>query len=347
MKVLVYSAHHYEETALLGFSGEKHKLTFIPRKLSVETADLADGFDAISIFTSDDGSEKVLQRLTRHGIRFIALRSAGFDHVDLDGAALLGIRVANVPEYSPYAIAEHAVAMMMAVNRKIVESRMLMQLQDFRVDSLTGFDVHGKTVGIIGTGKIGIAFASIMNGFGTTILAYDPVENPGSKKFGIIYTTLTDLLQKSDIVSIHCPLNSNTRNLLTREQFSQMKKGTILINTARGGVVKTSDLVEAIEKGILKAVCLDVYENEKGLFFEDHRDDVLKDPLFARLRSFKNVLITGHQAFLTDEAISGIANVTIANLDCWEQARRSPNEIQPVEKVIDESGKLNYEIKNI
>lgn len=334
MKVLVYSAHHYEETALRSFCGEKHNLTFTPHKLNIETVELSDGFDAVSLFTSDDASEKVLQKLRENGVRFIALRSAGYDHVDLEEAAALGIRVANVPEYSPYAIAEHAVAMMMAVNRKIVESRILMQLQDFRVDSLTGFDVHGKTVGIIGTGKIGMAFASIMNGFGTTILAFDPTENPEAKKLGVRYVPLDELLRTSDIVSIHCPLNAATRNLLTKTEFMQMKKGSLLINTARGGVIKTSDLIDAIETGILKAVCLDVYENEKGLFFEDHREDVLKDPLFARLRSFKNVLITGHQAFLTNEAIAGIAKVTIANIDSWQQNRRSQNEITGNAKVI-------------
>ena len=334
MKVLVYSAHQYEEAALRRFSGEKHELFFTPQKLSLETARLAEGFGAVSLFTSDDASEKVLRKLRNLEVRYLALRSVGYDHVDLDEAAAIGMRVANVPEYSPYAIAEHAVAMMMAINRKIVESGMLIQLQDFRVDSLTGFDVHGKTVGIIGTGQIGMAFASIMNGFGTRILAFDPVENPEAKKFGIKYVSLAELLRESDIVSIHCPLNSSTKNLLTKEQFIQMKKGSMLINTARGGVVKTSDLVDAIETGVLKAVCLDVYENEKGLFFEDHREDVLKDSLFARLRSFKNVLITGHQAFLTDEAIAGIARVTIANLDCWQQTRRSPNEVSAEAKVV-------------
>lgn len=334
MKVLVYSSHQYEEAALRRSCGEKHELVLIPHRLNLETAAKAEGFEAVSLFTSDDASEKVLRKLSDLGVRYLALRSVGFEHVDLEEAAVLGMRVANVPEYSPYAIAEHAVAMMMAINRKIVDSRMLMQLQDFRVDLLTGFDIHGKTVGLIGTGKIGMAFASIMNGFGTQILAYDPVENPEAKHLNIKYVSLPELLRESDVVSIHCPLNEATRNLLKKEQFSQMKRGSMLINTARGGVIKTSDLIDAIEAGILKAVCLDVYENEKGLFFEDHREDILKDPLFARLRSFKNVLITGHQAFLTDEAIAGIAKVTIANLDYWQQTRRSPNEITIAANVI-------------
>lgn len=327
MKILFYSAHQYDENALRPISGSQHELVFTPNKLGAGTTHLAKGFDAISLFTSDDASAPILRELAALGIRFIALRSVGFDHVDIEQANALRIRVANVPEYSPYAIAEHAVAMMMAINRKIVESRMLMQLQDFRVDSLTGFDVHGKTVGVIGTGRIGMAFASIMKGFGTTLLAFDPVENPQAKASGIKYVPLEELLRQSDIISIHCPLYTSTRHLLTMAQFRQMKKNAVLINTARGGVIKTSDLVEAIEAGMLKAVCLDVYENEKGLFFEDHRDDVLKDPLYARLRSFKNVLITGHQAFLTNEAIAGIAKVTMANINSWQQEKRSPNDL--------------------
>ncbi len=171
-----------------------------------------------------------------------------------------------------------------------------------------------------------------MKGFQTRIVAYDPVVNPAATALGVRYVSLEELLLQSDIVSIHCPLNAATRNMLTKDQFRLMRPGSILINTARGGVIKTSDLIEAIEEGKPKAVCLDVYENEKGLFFEDHREDVLKDPLFARLRSFKNVLITGHQAFLTNEAIAGIAKVTLANLDAWNEDRRSPNELHVVGK---------------
>lgn len=327
MRVLVFSSHEYDKEALNRVAGDKHKLVFTPDRLDLQTASMAAGFDAISLFTSDDASGEVIEALARNAVKFIALRSVGYDHVDLAEADAHGIAVANVPEYSPYSIAEHAVAMMMAANRKIVESRLLMQMQDFRVDSLTGFDVHGKTVGIIGVGKIGRAFARIMKGFGATLLAYDPFENEEALGLGIKYTSLEDLLTQSDIVSIHCPLNASTRHLLRKPQFEIMKKGAVLINTARGGVVKTTDLIQAIEQKILSVVCLDVYENEKGLFFEDHRDDVLSDPLFARLRSFKNVLITGHQGFLTNEALAGIAKVTISNLDHWQQGRVSPNEV--------------------
>ncbi|MEI9921419.1 MAG: 2-hydroxyacid dehydrogenase [Bacteroidota bacterium] len=335
MKVLVYSSHAYEEVTILKSSDSRHEIVFTKAKLSLATSDLAKGYDAVSLFTSDDASAPVLEKLAKGGVKFIALRSVGYDHVDLDRARTLSIRVANVPEYSPYSIAEHAVAMMMAVNRKIVESRLLMEIQDFRVDTLIGSDIHGKTVGIIGTGKIGVALASIMKGFQARILACDPVVNPSAIELGVKYVSFDELLLQSDIISIHCPLNAATRNMLTKDQFRMMKPEVILINTARGGVIKTTDLIDAIEEGKPKAVCLDVYENEKGLFFEDHREDVLKDPLFARLRSFKNVLITGHQAFLTNEAISGIANVTIANIDAWNEDRHSPNEVHPVEKELE------------
>lgn len=334
MKVLVYSSHAYEEAAIMKSCDSRHEFVFTKLKLNLKTSELAMGYDAVSLFTSDDASPSVLDELAEGGVKFIALRSVGYDHVDLDHAAALSIRVANVPEYSPYSIAEHAIAMMMAVNRKIVESRLLMEIQDFRVDTLIGSDIHGKTVGIIGTGRIGVALASIMKGFQARILAYDPVINPAAIELGVKYVSFDELLLQSDIISIHCPLNAATRNMLTKDQFRMMKPEVILINTARGGVIKTTDLIDAIEEGKPKAVCLDVYENEKGLFFEDHREDVLKDPLYARLRSFKNVLITGHQAFLTNEAISGIANVTIANIDAWDEGCSSPNEVHASEKVL-------------
>ncbi len=325
---MVYSSHGYDRPSLQAAATGKHEMTFTHRHLNSETVSMAKGFDAVAIFTSDDASALMLQKLADAGVRYLALRSSGYDHVDLSEAKRLGIRVAHVPEYSPYAIAEHAVAMMLAANRKLVEAHALIQLQDFRLDTLTGFDVHGKTVGIIGTGKIGMAFASIMKGFGTQLLAFDPIQNPAAPELGIKYTTLDDLLKQCDIISIHCPLTNSTRHLMAKPQFDKMKPGAMIINTSRGGVIKTTDLIDAIERGVVGMACLDVYENEKGLFFEDHRQDVLKDPLFARLRSLKNVMITGHQAFMTNEAIAGITRVTIANLDFWQQGVKSPNELE-------------------
>jgi D-lactate dehydrogenase len=261
------------------------------------------------------------------GVRFISLRSVGFDHVDLIKAAEYGIEVANVPAYSPYAVAEHAVAMLMTLNRKFVLSRSLMHEQDFRLNGLTGFDVHGKTVGIIGTGRIGMAFAKIMKGFGATLLGHDPVVNPEGLTVGVDYVSLEKLLKVSDIISLHCPLNEKTKYLLSNPQFNLIKKGCIIINTSRGGLVQTKDLIDAIESGRLGGACLDVYENEKGLFFEDHRNMIIGDSVYVKLSKLPNVLITGHQAFLTSEALRGIADTTIFNIDCWQHHEKSPHDV--------------------
>lgn len=327
MKVISYSTKVYDRKYLSQAAAGKHDFVFSDKRLTLETAFLAEGCEAVTLFTSDIASGEVLQSLSAIGVKYVALRSAGYDHADLSIAGKLGIRIANVPEYSPYSIAEHAVAMLMAANRKLIESQLLLQLHDFRLDTLVGFDVHGKTVGVVGTGKIGIAFAKIMIGFGAVVLATDPVRNPDVEKLGIKYVPFENLVETSDIISIHCPLNTSTRDLFAAAQFAGMKKGITLINTSRGGIVSTRDLLEAIEKGIIGYACLDVYDKEKGMFFEDHRDTVLTDPEFARLRSYKNVLITGHQSFLTHEALTGIAETTISNIDFWGQGLKSPNEL--------------------
>lgn len=334
MKTFVFSAHPYEIPFLEKAAEGKHDLIFSERKLSAETAALASDCEAIAIFTADDASDIILQKLYTHGIRCIALRSAGYDHVDLVKAKQLGLHVGNVPAYSPYSIAEHAVALLLALNRRIVESQMLMRLQDFRLDTLVGFDIHGKTVGIIGTGTIGMAFAKIITGFGAKIVAFDPVKNNEAEALGIKYVSQDELFRNSDIISIHCPLNASTRYLISKPQLDKTKKGAIIINTSRGGVVNTADLLEALESKHLGGACLDVYENEKSLFFEDHRNVVLKDTLLARLKANKNVILTGHQAFLTAEALKGIADTTIRNLDYWDDNQASPNDLFAVDKVV-------------
>ena len=332
MKVIVYSTKAYDKPYLKKAAGEKHEILFTDKRLTLETASLASGYDAVSLFTSDDASESVLKKLADTGVKYIALRSAGHDYVDLKSATQLGILVANVPEYSPYSIAEHAVTMLMAVNRKILQSQLLMQLQDFRLDNLTGFDIHGKVVGVVGTGKIGMAFVRIMTGFGAIVLASDPVRNPEAETVGVKYVPFTELVKKCDVISIHCPLNDSTRNLFSKLQFSQMRTGSILINTSRGAIINTTDLIESLEKGILGGACLDVYDKERGLFFEDHRNTILQDTAFARLRSFKNVLITGHQAFLTHEALLAIAETTAHNLALWERGLTSANALNFFDK---------------
>jgi D-lactate dehydrogenase len=340
MKVFVYSARPYDQPALQAAAGN-HELLFTDKRLSIETTHFAGGYQAVAIFTSDDASASVLEMLHASGVRYVSLRSVGYDHIDLEKAASLGMRVANVPEYSPYSVAEHGVALLMALNRKLIQGQYLMSTQDFRIDSLKGFDIHGKTAGVIGTGKIGVAFARIMLGFGAKVLAYDPKINKEAVDLGIKYVSLDELLKKSDIVSLHCPLNSSTKHLFSDAQFNHMKKGSIIINTSRGAVVNTIDLINALDRGQLGGACLDVYEFEKGLFFEDRRNDIIQDANFARLRSFTNVIITSHQGFLTSDAINEIAHTTIANIDCWQNGTLCQNELTTIKEEDDESNKIN------
>lgn len=324
--MFVFSARPYDIQALQYAAGN-HELLFTDKRLTSDTAHQASKCQAVSIFTSDDASARVLEKLHACGVRYLLLRSVGYDHVDLEKAALLGMRVANVPEYSPYSVAEHAVAMLMAVNRKLLHGQRLMSLQDFRIDSLKGFDIHGKVVGVIGTGKIGMAFSRIMLGFGARVLACDPRINQEAIDIGIGYESFEGLLRKSDIVSLHCPLTTATRHLISDTQFSWMKPGAILINTSRGAMIHTDDLLMALDSGRLGGACLDVYEFEKGLFFEDHTCDIIHDVTYARLRNFKNVLLTGHQGFLTEDAVEQIAGTTIGNLDCFEKMLPCRNEV--------------------
>lgn len=327
MKVLAYSIHGFDRPTLELAANNKHDLVCTTEQLNSNTVNLSAGFDAVALFTSDNAGAEVLEQLGKRRVKFIALRSVGYEHVDLAAAKSLGIKVANVPEYSPYAIAEHAVALLLALNRKLYASQLLMQMQDFRLDSLVGFDLHGKTVGIIGTGRIGFAFAKIMHGFGCSLLGFDPIEDPSAQNIQLRYCSLDELLEKSDVVSLNCPLNENTKHLISNKQFEKMKDGAILVNTARGGIVNTEALIQNLESGKISGACLDVYEYEKGLFFNDHRTTILKDPLYSRLRSFPNVIITGHQAFLTHEALNGIAKVTIQNIDEWEMKGNCRNEL--------------------
>ncbi len=327
MKTLVFSSYNFDKPFLKEAASNKHDLTFTEKPLRLENVDLAAGYDAVALRSSDDASAPILERLVDLGVRFIALRTVGYDHVDLETAERLGIRIAHVPEYSPYAIAEHGAAMLLMLNRKLYEAQLLMQMQDFRLDSLVGFDLHGKTVGIIGVGSIGFAFAKIMNGFGCKLLAHDPEKHPKSTSVGLEYVSKKELLRKSDIISLNCPLNEQTRYLIGFEEFATMRKGAILVNTARGGIVNTRALIENLKTGHIGGACLDVYEREKGLFFFDHRNTIIQDEMYYTLKSFKNVLMTGHQAFLTNEALAGIAVTTIKNLDIWEAGGTSENEL--------------------
>lgn len=329
MKVAVYSLHKFERPFLEKANGGKHEMYFLDMRLSPETVSLGAGAEAICLFVSDDASAPVLETLHRQGTRFIALRSAGFNNVDLEKATWLGIRVARVPAYSPYAVAEHAVALMLALNRKLIRAHNRVMEQNFSLDGLTGFDMNDKIAGIIGTGKIGAVVARILHGFGCRLLAFDQNENEEIKQqYGVEYTDCMSLCRQSDIITLHVPLTDQTKYLINKFCIDCMKPGVMLINTSRGALVRTSDVIAALKSGHIGYFGMDVYEEEEGLFFEDHSEDILQDDTIARLMTFQNVLITSHQAFLTDTALTNIAETTIYNLDCFEKNTPCENEIK-------------------
>ncbi|MBA9077522.1 2-hydroxyacid dehydrogenase [Rufibacter quisquiliarum] len=329
MHVNVFSAHAFEQEFLLQANQGRHQLQFIPETLSLKNAAKAMGSKAVALFTSDDASLHVLEKLHVLGVHYVALRSAGFDHVNLPKATELKMRVASVPAYSPYAIAEHAVALLLALNRKLVLAHTQIEQNNFSLDNLIGFDLHGKTVGIIGMGKIGGIVARIMHGFGCRVLVYDVVPVTAAAA-PVEQVSMERLLHESDIISLHAPLNEATHYLINRATIAQMKDGVYLINTSRGGLINTEDLVEALKSGKVGAAGLDVYEKEKPLFFKDLSGQPLHDDLFETLRALPNVLITGHQGFLTQTALRNIADTTLYNLNQWDQGEASVNELNHV-----------------
>lgn len=330
MKVAVFDAHKYDRIALESANAcYGHALHFFEPRLTEETAKLAAGFPAVCSFVNDRLNGQTLGILHEGGVRMIALRSAGFNHVDLAMAEKLGIAVARVPEYSPYAVAEHAVALILALNRKVHRSFNRVRELNFSLDGLVGFDLHGRTVGVVGTGRIGAVFARIMRGFGCRILAFDRSPDKDlSAEGGAEYVSFQRLLLESDIVSLHVPLTPATRHLLDAEAFACMKQGVMLINTSRGGLIETKALITALKSGVIGYAGLDVYEEEEGVFFQDLSESGLQDDVLARLLTFPNVLVTSHQAFLTGEALSNIANTTLQSLQDFERGRSLPNAVR-------------------
>jgi D-lactate dehydrogenase len=321
MKIAFFSTHRFEKEYFLKEATGRHELVWIEARLSEASAIMARGCEAACIFVNDDGSQKVLQQLKNLGVNYLLLRSAGFNHVDVKAAGILGIRVARVPEYSPYAVAEHTVALMLALNRKLVRAHNRIRDANFTLDGLTGFDMHGKTVGIVGFGKIGKVVASIVHGFGCRIIAYDPLpDREWKKEYAVEFMDVDHLCAQADIITLHAPLTESTKYLINKERIALMKKNVMLINTGRGGLVNTKHVIDGLKSGRIGYLGLDVYEEEKELFFEDHSSEVLQDDVIARLMTFQNVLITSHQAFLTDTALQKIAEVTINNLDSLQRS---------------------------
>lgn len=328
MKTIIFSAHKFETKHLTDANAEKHELVFLDMPLNKGSAYLAQGATAISIFVNDDASEEVITILHSIGIKYIVLRSAGFNHVKVDFAKTLKMRLARVAAYSPFAVAEHAVALMLALNRNLIRANSRVHDLNFSLEGLTGFDMHGKTVGIIGTGEIGAVITKILYGFGCKVIAVDQVEDDElTQKYGLVYTDLPTLYREADIITLHLPLTPETKYLINQESISKMKKGVMLINTSRGALVNTRDVIAGLKSGKIGYLGLDVYEQETGLFFEDHSENILQDDILSRLLTFKNVLITSHQAFLTQTALQNIADTTIHNLDCFEKGIECVNEL--------------------
>ena len=321
MKTAVYSSKPYEKPFLNTANADAaHDLVYLDARLSEATTELARDVPAVSIFVGDEASTPVLRALHAGGTRLLALRSAGFNHVDVAEAERLGITIARVPAYSPYAVAEHAVGLMLTLNRKFHRAYTRVREQNFALDGLMGFDMHGKTVGVIGTGKIGEAACSILRGFGCRVLAFDPVSNPVCEAMGVEYVPLADLYAASDIITLHCPLTPETRHLINAAAFGAMKPGVMLINTSRGAVIDTRALIASLKGKHVASVGLDVYEEEGALFFKDLSAEVIQDDVFVRLLTFPNVLITAHQGFFTREACEAIARTTIDNVTGFERA---------------------------
>lgn len=322
MRIILFSNQTYDRDSFLAANhGHGFELHFQQTQLRLDTVALAMGFEVVCPFVNDDLSRPVLEHLAAGGTKLIALRSAGYNHVDLAAAHALGLAVVRVPAYSPHAVAEHGVGLVLALCRHLHRAYNRTREGDFSLHGLTGFDLHGRTVGVIGSGQIGEVFARIMSGFGCHILAYDPYPNQAIEALGGRFVELDELLARSDIISLHCPLNDATKHLINAQSLARMKRGSMLINTGRGALVDTPALIEALKSGQLGYLGLDVYEEEADIFFADRSDQPLQDDVLARLLTFPNVIITAHQAFLTREALAGIAQTTLSNIAAWQAGR--------------------------
>jgi D-lactate dehydrogenase len=327
MIVTVYSTKSYDRTFMAPAAGAAHTLNFVEARLTHETAVLAKGSKAVCVFVNDQVDDAVLQVFKNLGVEIVALRSAGFNNVDLAAAKRLGIAIARVPAYSPEAVSEHAVALILALDRNIHRAYARVREGNFALEGLLGFNLHGRTVGIVGTGRVGVGVARIMLGFGCKVIAYDIVPNTACAALGVTYTTLDALLGAADIVSLHCPLTDATKHLIDAAAIGRMKHGAMLINTSRGGMIDTAAVILGLKSGAIGHLGLDVYEEEEDLFFEDMSSEVIQDDAFERLLMFSNVLVTGHQGFFTHEALSAIAATTMANLSSFEATGQATNQL--------------------
>jgi len=332
MKVAVYSARRYDK-ALLAQANEQaneqggHTLRFLEDRLTAHTAALAEGCGAVCVFVNDTVDAEVLALLAAQGTKLVATRSTGYNQIDTEAAARLGIAVVRVTDYSPHSVAEFAVGLLLAVNRKIARASARTRDGNFDLDGLMGFDLHGKTVGVIGTGKIGTIFARIMTGFGCTVVGHDRYPSPAFEALGGRYVGVDELLACSDVVSLHCPLTDDTRHIVNAESLARAKRGSVLVNTSRGGLIDTDAAIQALKTGQLGGLAIDVYEQEANLFFQDLSSTIICDDVIQRLVSFPNVIVTGHQAFFTVEAIGQIMRTTIESITAFERGEELVNRV--------------------
>ena len=321
MKVAFFDAKSYDKPGFDRYAaGTDVKIKYFDTHLNEDTVSLAKGFDCVCVFVNDIVNAAVVEALYKMGVKMIALRCAGFNNVDTK-ACFGKIHVFRVPAYSPYAVAEHAMALLLTVNRKIHKAHNRTREFNFSLAGLSGFDLHEKTVGIVGTGKIGLIFANICKGFGMNILAYDKFPNPNS---GLQYVELPELLAKSDVISLHCPLTEETHHMINESAIEMMKKGAVIVNTSRGGLIDTDALIDRLKAEKIGAACLDVYEEEGDLFYEDFSGHIIQDDKLVRLIAMPNVIVTSHQAFLTNEALDNIANTTVSNIRKFFAGEPSP-----------------------
>lgn len=324
LKIAFFDSKEYDRQSFEAANSEgKFDIRFLETRLTPDTYKLAEGCDVVCVFVNDDINSFVIDKLYDMGIRLIALRCAGYNNVDVQ-YAYGKVHVVRVPAYSPYAVAEHAMALLLTSIRRIHKAYIRTKDFNFRLEGLTGFDLHGKTVGVIGTGKIGRIFIDICRGFGMNVIAYDKFP---AKDSGIEYVTLEELWGRADIISLHCPLTDENRHLINSSSIAQMKKGVVIINTSRGALIDTEALVEGIKVRKIGAACLDVYEEESNIFFHDYSNHIVNDDVLARLISMPNVIVTSHQAFLTNEALSNIADTTLANITEFFDSDRCTNEV--------------------
>jgi len=329
MKVAVFSSKPYDQKYFENYNENyNHKLSFFDTNLNSQTTDLTRKSDVVCVFVNDQLNAEVIQKLADNGIKLIALRCAGFNNVDLEAAEKHNIKVTRVPAYSPQAVAEHALALILTLNRKTHKAYNRVKEGNFSLNNLIGFNLHDKTVGVIGTGKIGVAFCRIMLGIGCNVVAYDVQPQESLKRDGVTYLSLEKLYQKADIISLHCPLLPATQHLINDESIAMMKKNVMLINTSRGGLINTEDVITSLKSKKIGYLGIDVYEQEEEVFFEDKSEQIIEDDTLLRLISFPNVLITSHQAFLTSEALTQIAQTVLQNIQDFEKDRPLVNEVK-------------------